>query len=72
MAITAAMREEVSQLYVALFGRAPDGEGLGYWVQRRDAGLSVPRLQTKCMQRLPLGITTRHSLPTPRSSQIFT
>ena len=44
MAITAAMREEVSQLYVALFGRAPDGEGLGYWVQRRDAGLSVAQV----------------------------
>ena len=29
MAITAQMRTEISQLYVALFGRAPDGEGLG-------------------------------------------
>jgi hypothetical protein len=28
MAITVAMRTQVSQLYVSLFGRAPDGEGL--------------------------------------------
>jgi len=30
---TVAMRENVSKLYVALFGRAPDAEGLGYWAQ---------------------------------------
>lgn len=41
MAITAQMRTEVSQLYVALFGRAPDGEGLGYWVQQLDSGKSL-------------------------------
>ena len=31
-AITVAMRTEISQLYVSLFGRAPDSEGLGFWV----------------------------------------
>ncbi|WJJ94740.1 DUF4214 domain-containing protein [Neopusillimonas aromaticivorans] len=41
MAITNAMRTEISQLYVALFGRAPDGEGLGFWVQKLDAGASL-------------------------------
>ena len=30
-AITSAMRTQVVQLYVSLFGRAPDGEGLGFW-----------------------------------------
>lgn len=30
--ITTAMRTQVSQLYVSLFGRAPDAEGLGFWV----------------------------------------
>ena len=30
--ITPAMRVEVSQLFVALFGRAPAQEGLGFWV----------------------------------------
>jgi len=30
--ITVAMRTEISQLYVSLFGRAPDSEGLGFWV----------------------------------------
>lgn len=41
MAITVQMREQVSQLYVALFGRAPDGEGLGYWVGQLDAGKTM-------------------------------
>lgn len=42
--ITTQMRTDVSQLYVALFGRAPDGEGLGYWVQQRDAGQSMTQI----------------------------
>ena len=29
---------EISNLYVALFGRAPDTEGLGYWSGLRVAG----------------------------------
>lgn len=41
MAITVQMRTQVTQLYVALFGRAPDAEGLGYWVQRVNAGESL-------------------------------
>jgi len=44
MAITTQMRTEVSQLYVALFGRAPDGDGLGYWVQLRDQGQSLAQI----------------------------
>ncbi|NDC36103.1 MAG: DUF4214 domain-containing protein, partial [Synechococcaceae bacterium WB9_2_112] len=36
MAITVQMRTQVSQLYVALFGRAPDGDGLAFWVGRLD------------------------------------
>jgi hypothetical protein len=30
MAVTADMRTQVTELYVALFGRAPDTEGLGF------------------------------------------
>ena len=41
MAITAEMRTQVSQLYVALFGRAPDTDGLGFWVQQLGAGKSL-------------------------------
>lgn len=44
MAITVAMRTEISQLYVALFGRAPDAEGLGFWVQLRDQGQSLTQI----------------------------
>jgi len=40
MAITVAMRTEVAQNYVALFGRAPDTDGLSYWVQQLGAGAS--------------------------------
>ena len=41
---SAAAQKQVSQLYVALFGRAPDTEGLNYWVGRLDAGESVATL----------------------------
>ena len=41
MAITVQMRTQISQLYVALFGRAPDAEGLGFWVNKLNAGTSL-------------------------------
>ncbi len=41
MAVTVEMRTEVSQLYVALFGRAPDAEGLGFWTQALADGASM-------------------------------
>ena len=41
MAITTQMRTEISQLYLALFGRAPDGEGLGFWTALRNEGRSM-------------------------------
>lgn len=44
MAITVAMRTQVSQLYVSLFGRAPDGEGLGFWVGQLDAGKTMAQV----------------------------
>lgn len=34
-------RQKVAQLYVSLFGRAPDAEGLAYWVGRLQSGESV-------------------------------
>jgi hypothetical protein len=44
MAITVAMRTQVAQLYVSLFGRAPDGEGLGFWVGQLDAGQTLAQV----------------------------
>lgn len=44
MSITVAMRTQVSQLYVSLFGRAPDGEGLGYWVNKLAQGNSLAQV----------------------------
>jgi Domain of unknown function (DUF4214) len=41
---SAVAQLQVSQLYVALFGRAPDTEGLNYWVGRLQAGESVSTL----------------------------
>lgn len=38
MAITVAMREQVTQLYVSLFARAPEADGLGHWVKDLDNG----------------------------------
>ena len=43
-AITVAMRTEISQLYVSLFGRAPDGEGLGFWVSSYANGNSIAKI----------------------------
>lgn len=31
----------VTQLYIGYFNRAPDPEGLGYWISRLDAGASI-------------------------------
>jgi S-layer protein len=33
------MRTDVTELYVSLFGRAPDAQGLGYWVNQIDTGV---------------------------------
>jgi S-layer protein len=44
MAVTTAMRDQVAQLYVALFGRAPDAEGLGYWVGLMGQGQSFTQV----------------------------
>lgn len=35
------VKSEVAQLYVAMFGRAPDAEGLSYWAGLRDSGKSM-------------------------------
>lgn len=53
MAITVAMRTEVSQLYVALFGRAPDVEGLGFWVQQRNQGQSLAQIANAMYDTAP-------------------
>ena len=53
MAITVAMRTEVSQLYVALFGRAPDSEGLGFWVNLRNQGQSLTQIANSMFATAP-------------------
>jgi len=53
MAITAKMRSDVSNLYVALFGRAPDGEGLGFWVGKLDAGQSIESVAQQMYDTTP-------------------
>jgi hypothetical protein len=41
MADRASVHTEISQMYVALFGRAPDAEGLAFWTGSRLGGMSV-------------------------------
>lgn len=41
MAVSISMRTQVSQLYVSLFGRAPDSEGLGFWASSLDSSKSM-------------------------------
>lgn len=53
MAITVAMRTQVSELYVALFGRAPDAEGLGFWTQKLDEGNSFTTIANAMYDTAP-------------------
>ena len=41
VSVTLQNRVDVSNLYVALFGRAPDGEGLGFWANMLATGTSL-------------------------------
>ncbi|MBI5921845.1 MAG: DUF4214 domain-containing protein [Betaproteobacteria bacterium] len=53
MAITAAMRTTVTQLYAALFNRAPDSDGLGYWCQQLDSGKSTSTVAKEMYDTTP-------------------
>ncbi|WP_043565101.1 hypothetical protein [Acidovorax sp. KKS102] len=44
MALTTNATTKVTQLYVAMFGRAPDFEGLNFWGGALDAGQSVAKI----------------------------
>ena len=44
MAVTSQMRTSVAQLYVSLFGRAPEASGLGYWAQQLGNGVSLQQI----------------------------
>lgn len=57
MAITAAMRTEVTKLYVALFGRAPDSDGLGYWVSQVDGGKTIAQVAQDMYNTTPARTT---------------
>lgn len=41
---TAQMRTQVAQLYVSLFGRAPEKDGFTYWVLQLENGQSIQRI----------------------------
>jgi hypothetical protein len=53
MSITVAMRTEISQLYVSLFGRAPDGEGLGFWVSSYSKGNTLANIAQSMYDTAP-------------------
>jgi hypothetical protein len=52
-AITVAMRTEISQLYVSLFGRAPDSEGLGFWVSSLAGGNTIAKIAQSMYDTAP-------------------
>jgi hypothetical protein len=52
-AITVAMRTEISQLYVSLFGRAPDSEGLGFWVSSYAGGNTLAKIAQSMYETSP-------------------
>jgi S-layer protein len=53
MAVTAQNRIDVSNLYVSLFGRAPDGEGLGFWANKLGDGASVTSVANEMFATAP-------------------
>jgi hypothetical protein len=57
MAITAQMRTDVAGLYAALFGRAPEADGLGYWVGQLDAGRTVAQVAQSMYDTAPARVT---------------
>lgn len=38
------LNQEIAQLYVAMFGRAPDAEGFGFWVGLREQGQAMAQV----------------------------
>ena len=46
-------RIDVSDLYVALFGRAPDGEGLGYWSNQLASGQTLVQVANAMFNTVP-------------------
>jgi len=52
-AITVAMRTEISQLYVSLFGRAPDSDGLGFWVSSYAGGNTIAKIAQSMYETTP-------------------
>lgn len=53
MAVTTQQRAQVSQLYVSMFGRAPDGEGLGFWVNKMAAGATMAQVSDQMYATAP-------------------
>ncbi len=53
MSLTIAMRTQISQLYVSLFGRAPDSEGLGFWVTALNNGMTIAQIAESMYNTAP-------------------
>ncbi len=53
MAITSEMQTQVTQLYVALFARAPESDGLGYWVNQLGGGASLDEVANAMFDSAP-------------------
>jgi len=47
------MRTEISNLYVSLFGRAPDGEGLGFWTKSLSDGNTISKIAQSMYETAP-------------------
>lgn len=53
MAVTKQMQTNVSALYVALFGRAPDANGLAFWANEVDQGQSLTQVANRMFATEP-------------------
>lgn len=53
MAITRQIQTDIAALYVALFGRAPDSQGLGFWAGEVDRGQSLTTIANRMYDTAP-------------------
>jgi len=51
------MQTQVTQLYVALFARAPESEGLGYWVNQLGNGATIDEVANAMFDSAPSRVT---------------
>lgn len=56
----ASIKSSISKLYIALFGRAPDKQGLAHWSKMMAAGVSITKIANEMMDALPRSLEKKY------------